>query len=585
MLDVLFINATKEVALNQESNGTMLLATNLLKAGFTTDILRFGQIESYHKDYSRFIDDVVERIRSRNPRVVSFYTLWPYYHIMLRIAKELKSSNEKLVIVLGGPQASATADATMKAFPYVDYICTGEGENTVVPFFDAILRQQGKIDDVCGLFYRRDGQILHNALDNPLCDLDSLPYWDDRLCAIHHADPNPGWDGAEYYMPIDAGRGCPYNCTFCCTSHFWKRTYRLKSPDRILADIRYYHDKYGMTTFWFSHDAFTTNRQLVAQVCDKIIESGMKIKWRCSSRIDCVNEELLTKMKQSGLVEIELGIETGSLRMQKLTHKNLNLERAKRLVDFMLKEGILVSLFFMYGFPEETEEDLADTLELMFSLVDSGVQHVGMSFTRFNPATDITERFGDQLVLDPSKKILIRGVGFGYWEEFELIRDNPSIFPFFYHLNTPVRNNYQYVHFLARLYQLFPKTVRYLRRLYKGDNLRFYRDFYNNNLSYFEKDMLYTAEGINLHGLEMLLNCVKDFDDPSLPHIKALLRFEFNANQVSRGAPGTTIQEIYDFSYVDYKMKLPIEMYSDGKTEILMENKNGRFKMQVLQLL
>jgi hypothetical protein len=208
-----------------------------------------------------------------------------------------------------------------------------------------------------------------------------------------------------------------------------------------------------------------------------------------------------------------------------------------------------------------------------------------MSFTRFNPATDITERFGDQLVLDPSQKILIRGVGFGYEAEFETIRDNPTIFPFFYHLNTPVRNNYQYVHFLARLYQLFPKTVRYLRSLYKGDNLRFYRDFYNNNLSYFEKDMLYTAEGINRHGLEMLLNCVKDFSEPWLPQIKALLRFEFNANQISQASPGTTIQEIYDFSYVDYKMKLPIEMYSDGKTEILMKNKDGKFAMQVLQLL
>lgn len=586
MVDVLFINAIKEIALNQEANGTMLLATNLLHAGFRADILRFGEIDSYHKDYNTFIHATTEEILRREPKCVSFYTLWPHYHIMLRIAKELKAHKSGIIIVLGGPQASATAEPTMHAAPYVDYICTGEGENTVVPFFRTVLNENcANLAAVPGLYYRKDGAVVHNELDTPLCDLETLPYWDDRLCAIHHKLPNPGWDAPDYYMPIDAGRGCPYNCTFCCSSHFWKRTYRLKSPERIVADIRYYHDKYGMNTFWFSHDAFTTNRQLVANVCDRILEEGLNIKWRCSSRIDCVNEELLTKMKQSGLVEIELGIETGSLRMQKLTHKNLNLERAKRIIAFMLKIDIRVSLFFMYGFPEETEEDLADTLELMFSLVDSGVQHVGMSFTRFNPATDITIRYMDQLVLDPNQKILVRGVGFGYDAEFEIIRDNKEMFPFFYHLNTPVRNNYQYVHFLVRLYQLFPKTIRYLRRLYQGDNLQFYRDFYNNNLPFFEKDMLYTAEGINLHGLEMLENCIKDFDVPYLPQIKALLRFEFNANQVRQSDEDMTIQEVYNFNYIDFKMKLPVQMYCDGKTEILLQKKDGKFSMKVLQIL
>jgi hypothetical protein len=290
-------------------------------------------------------------------------------------------------------------------------------------------------------------------------------------------------------------------------------------------------------------------------------------------------------MKESGLVEIELGIETGSKRMQKLTNKNLDLERAKRIIAFMLKNGIRVSLFFMYGFPEETEEDLADTLSLLFDFVDSGVQHVGMSFTRFNPATDITERFGERLVFDPDMKILARGFTFGYEEELDTIRNNREIFPFFFHLNTPVRNEYQYLHFLVRLYQQFPKTIRHLRGLYKGDNLKFYRDFYNNNLPYFERDMLYTAQGIKVHALDMLSNTIKDFDLPYIAQLKALLRFEFNANQVDQAESGMSIREIYDFNYIDFKMQLPIEMYCDGKTEILMENKNGEFSMQVLQIM
>ena len=585
MVDVLFITATQEVALNQDANGTMLLATKLLQAGFSADILRFGQIEQRYQEYKVFLTATIERILGMEPKVVSFYTLWPHYHIMLRIAKELKARRNDLFIVLGGPQASATAFDTMNAAPWVDYICTGEGENTIVPFIESILNHNCQdIQSVLGLYYRKDGVVVHNDMNIPLCDLDTLPHWDDRLCAIYHENPNPGWDSPYYFMPIDAGRGCPYNCTFCCSSHFWKRTYRLKSPARILEDIRYYYEKYGITSFWFSHDAITTNRKLITEVCDLLIASGMNIRWRCTSRIDCVDEELLLKMKESGLVEIELGIETGSLRMQKLTKKNLNLQHAQKLISFMLKQGLLVGLFFMYGFPEETEEDLNDTLELIFNLLDDGVNHVSMSFTRFNPATDITNRFLDKLELDPDMKILIRGVSYGFEDELDMIRNNKAMFPFFYHLNTPVRNNYQYAHFFIRLYRQYTHTIRHLRKLYKGDNLRFYRDFYNNNLEYFQQDMIHASNGIRNHGMQMLANTVKDFDVPYLHRILSLLQFEDNANRIKNSECDITIQEVYDFNYIDYKMNLPIEMYSEGKTEILLQKKDGKVSLKVLQI-
>jgi hypothetical protein len=97
--------------------------------------------------------------------------------------------------------------------------------------------------------------------------------------------------------------------------------------------------------------------------------------------------------------------------------------------------------------------------------------------------------------------------------------------------------------------------------------------------------MLYTADSIRDHGVEMLSNCVKDFDVPYLPQILALLKFEYNAIQVRQSSTDITIQEVYDFNYIDYKMKLPIEMYCAGKTEILFQKKDGKISMNVLQIL
>ena len=139
MTDVLFINPTQQLLLTKEVNGTMLLATKLLQANIPTKILRFCQIEGYNEDYETFIRNMTEKILQIDPKCVSFYTLWPNYHIMLRIAREIKNVRPDIVTVFGGPQASATADEAMHALEYIDYVCTGEGENTVVPFFRAVL--------------------------------------------------------------------------------------------------------------------------------------------------------------------------------------------------------------------------------------------------------------------------------------------------------------------------------------------------------------------------------------------------------------------------------------------------------------
>ncbi len=582
MTDVLFINATSYLSMNQEANGTLLLATKLLQDGFEAQILRFAEIETSPKDYDAFIREFTGRILDMQPRCVSFYTLWPYYHIMLRIAAQLRQEAPHILLILGGPQASATAEATLKAMPFIDYICTGEGENTVVPFFRALLRPDGPaLDEIPGLYHRKDGKILCNPQPVPLCDLDTLPYWDDRLYQTVLDQSRPYLTSKNYFMPIDAGRGCPYSCTFCCSSYFWKRMYRLKSPQRIVEDIRYYNSRFGINSFWFSHDAFTSNKKLVAQVCDRILEEGLKIRWRCSARVDCITEDLVLKMKESGMTEIELGIETGSKRMQKLINKNLDLEKARHMIDFLLKNKIHVSLFFMYGFPDETEEDLNQTLELAFDLVDRGVQKVSMFFCRFNPTTAITEQYLDQLVLDTDVTALHRGVN-GYWEELDMIRQNRELFPFLYHLHTPVRDRYHFLFLLMYLYQKYPRSIRHLRRLYKGDNLRFYREFCEKNAFLFGQGFEYAVRTARERSDEVFCNVLVGFDAPYIPQLKGLLQFEFDSNRVFNSPEDCTLQKTYDFSYIDYKLGLPVENYSQGRTEILLSKLGGVKNLQVL---
>lgn len=581
MTDILFVNTTHQNELRSQVNGTMILATKLLEEGFNVEILRFYEIESYDSgNYHEFIDDITNKILSINPKCVSFYTLWPAFHVILRIAQRVKEDNPAIVIVMGGPQSSAAAYATMKAMSFVDYVPTGEGENTVVPFFSSILRENRKnIENIAGLYYREGNEIKFNNAQIDLCDLNTIPRWDDSLYTSNETD----LDRDNYFMPIDAGRGCPFSCTFCCTNLFWKRTYRLKSPERIVEDIKFYNEKFGIKSFWFSHDAFTTNQSLVSKVCDYIIDNKLDIKWVCTTRVDCIKEDLILKMKKAGMTHIELGVETGSPRMQKLTRKNLNLEMVREKVKMLIDNRIALNLFFMYGFPEETEEDLNQTLNLLFDFLDMGVKKASMSYCRFNPATDITERYFDELVFDQDIKILSRGI-FGYSEESEMIKGNKEMFSPFYHLETKVRNEYQYLFYLVLLYQKFPTSLKRIRPYYKGDNLKFYKDFYHNNLDIFNSDMSVIKKNIKENSMKMFFNTIKDFDRSTRDRACAMLEYDFDLQTVAKSKEDMSVRKTYAFDYVEYQMKVPVEMCTDAKTELLIEKKNGNVGVRIISM-
>lgn len=585
MADILFVNSTLEHSLVMETNGTLLLGTILLQDGFDVQVLRLGDVDGYGKDYFSFVQRFTERVLEINPRCVSFYTLWTHFHIMLRIAKELKVKKPDIVIVMAGPQVSSTAEEVITVMDYVDFVCYGEGENTVLPFFRALLRNDGAgLDQVPQLYYRKDGIPVCTGITAPACDLEALPQWDDRLyLEACKQESKLQQTSPTYYMNIDVGRGCPFGCTFCSSSLFWKRRYRLKSPQSIVNDILHWNRKFGIRSFRFSHDAFTVNNKLVYQVCDEIDRSGLDITWTCTSRVDCINEELIARMVKSGMDRIELGVETGSPRMQKLINKNLDLGRLSDMVDVLLKYNVEINLFFMCGFPEETVEDLSMTLDLLFAMLDKGVHHVSMAFCHFYPGTAITKEYYDQLVLDPTIKVLPRSL-YGCSEEVEMIENNKAIFPFFYHLETPLRREFQYLRYLIQTYEYFPNSIAYLRKLYNGDHIAFYRDFIRLNETHLNGPAPSVPTLISRHSVETFSAMLDRFAPSYEKQLKSLLQYDYDMHRIETAKSDVSIQNLYHFDPNDLAAKVAIQNYSNRSSIIRLEKKNGCINQSVIPL-
>ena len=350
----------REEADPSPSLGLLTLAASLEQAGHkptlhdVNSMLREGLVEV---DDS-FYPEVARRILAADPDLVGFSTLCSSYHIALRLAQAIKSASPAIPTMFGGPQASVVDESTLKHYPCVDYILRGEADHTLPAFLTELGSGQRQFSTP-GLTWRTNGHIQRTESTPLISDLNTLPL------PAYHLQPG-GQGGAAV---IDAGRGCPFGCTFCSTSVYWERRYRLKSIDRILWEASELHRLHGTTSFSFLHDLFTLDRKRIREFCHRLIDEDRHWQWSCSARVDCIDPGLLQLMAESGCIGIFYGIETGSPRMQKLIRKNLKLDKALEIIEASRTVGINPTVSFIAGFPEETEDDLACTFGFIQTLL------------------------------------------------------------------------------------------------------------------------------------------------------------------------------------------------------------------------
>ena len=467
MLDVLFITPTATTYVLKESLGPMLLSTILRQNGVNTEILSFARIGD-PKKYEDFFEKAVSAITEKNPRILSFYTRCDCYHIMLKIARRVKE-NIGCHIVFAGPQADITATETLEEIPWVDYICRGEGETTVYPFFSSLLKGEPDLS-VAGLVYRTENGITENPRPELIRDLDTLPIPD------YSVFPGEIKVDPKACFSIDVGRGCPFGCTYCSTKTFWGRKYRLKSPERIIREVKHFHDLYGVNYFAFEHDMFTMNKGQVMEICRMIKELDYKIYWNCSARADCIDEELIRTMADAGMLWLYLGIETGSPRMQKLVNKNLKLENLLPMIRFITSCGVRVVTSFIYGFPQETEEDISQTLDLMIELMGMKNVQVQSHLCAFLPGTALGEEYRDQLTLAQVQSDQAGDIGFK--ENFDFITEHPRLFLQCREYSTELREKLAFFTTFLNVFTTLKKPFLYYAQQYSRENkIQMYYDF------------------------------------------------------------------------------------------------------------
>ncbi|MEK7397968.1 MAG: radical SAM protein, partial [Candidatus Poribacteria bacterium] len=401
--------------------------------------------------------------------VLGFSSICSSYPLTLRIASKYKERQKDVKVVLGGPQASVTDIATMKAFPAIDFIIRGEAENSFISFIKAISQKDAsELESIKGLTFRQGDSIIHNPDSDIILNLDSLPL------PAYHLDPLIN----EYKsISLEVGRGCPFNCTFCSTSNYFGRKFRLKSPQKIIEQMKFIKQTYKVNNIGLDHDMFTANKKEVEAFCYALLDSGENFNWGCSARVDCIDDDLLSLMSKAGCKGIFFGIESASPRLQKSINKNLKLTEAVDRIQYADKQGISTAVSLITAFPDETEDELKETLNFFVESLRFNNAEPQIGLLAPLAGSPMYAKYKDKLELD----YVFSEMAFQGWkideEDLELIRNNPEVFPDFYSIPNPWidRNYFKEVRDFVTALQVWFRWIPVAMLQETGDILKVYK--------------------------------------------------------------------------------------------------------------
>lgn len=373
-----------------------------------------------------FAEVAGREIAAKHADVYGFSSICSSYPLTLRIAKKVKAIRPESTILLGGPQASVVDVGTLASFPFVDLVLRGEAEQTLPLLLDQ-LEGERRLEQVPGLSYRVGAKPRRNIAAPVIQDLDALP-----SPAYHLTGDLHGADRAA----LELGRGCPFACTFCSTNDFFRRNFRLRSPERVLRDMRMIAETYSIRDFELVHDMFTVDRRRVAAFCEAMVASGDKFTWSCSARTDCIDKELLELMARAGCRGIFFGVESGSERMQEIIHKHLDPKRAEEIIDETERLGIRSTVALITGFPDETWEDLRQTMRIFMHSARCPKSHPQLNLLAPLAETPLYSMHKNELVLEELCSSMSHQGRSRNDADLQLIRTYPEIFPNFYAIPT-----------------------------------------------------------------------------------------------------------------------------------------------------
>ncbi|MFH1773630.1 MAG: radical SAM protein [Methanobacteriota archaeon] len=285
-----------------------------------------------------------EKIRKISPDIIGITATTPSFPRAVEIVRAIKEIKAK--IIMGGTHVTFAPEEALREGAGV--VIRGEGEATFSELLDS-----KNLEKINGISYVTDGKIIHNPDRELIKNLDEIPF------------PAREYFPLKEYgiMSLVTSRGCPYSCSYCSSTRFWRQRVRFRSPENVIEELKQI-SKLGFKLVRFMDSTFTLDQQRAIRICELIKES-IDIKWSCETRADFVSDALLEALSSAGCRLICLGVDSGSQEVLDKCRRSIDVATMKKAFEKIRKYGISTRAYITFGFPEETEKTVKETIRFL----------------------------------------------------------------------------------------------------------------------------------------------------------------------------------------------------------------------------
>lgn len=319
---------------------------------------------------------IVDIVKQKEPKIICIAAFPSTLGDAYQLVNLIKTIFPDKTIVLEGYHINA--DPSILLHLDIQYGIRGDAEYMFVTFCRSILKGEIPPNNLEGLVINNAGVLTVNP-PAFIKDIDSIPMPAFDLLPIgsyYSASTN------KVYMKFFTTRGCPYDCSFCASAP--QMNYRYMSAGKVIEQLKVLVNQLGVEWIEFMDLTFTVSKKRTIELCDAIIQSGIKFDWGCETRADKIDELLILKMKAAGCRKITFGVESGNEHIRYQTGKKISNEQFKSIFDLCRKHKLKTMANFILGHPNETIQEMRETIQFAKHLKPFNVL-----FLRMIPLPDV----------------------------------------------------------------------------------------------------------------------------------------------------------------------------------------------------
>ncbi|HFE9682103.1 TPA: B12-binding domain-containing radical SAM protein [Clostridium perfringens] len=353
------------------------LAVRYLKA-FTKDLDFQGDIKEF--SINDRVENILEGIIEEKPDVVAFSCYIWNMEFVNRLAELIKLVDPKIEILYGGPEVSYEGKEFLENHKG-EYVIVGEGEKT---FREFVLYKlgEGKIEDIKGLNYKRDGKVFENP-KRPEMDMNELvfPY-------TYEEDIN---NKIVYY---EASRGCPFKCKYCLSSVM--HGVRFLDVERVKKELKYFMER-GLKLVKFVDRTFNCNREYTVELLKYLSEQDTETRFHFEVAADLLTEEQIEILNNApkGRFQLEVGVQTTNNEVLHNINRYITYENIKeKVLKVASGKNVMQHLDLIAGLPGEDLESFKKSFNDVHAIRPDEIQLGFLKLLKGSSMREEAEKWG-----------------------------------------------------------------------------------------------------------------------------------------------------------------------------------------------